>query len=140
MARAGHKYPLIVYRHMINRWWPAMFARGLGMFALAYSEYIDPIGRFLPWRWQLLAVIGGVAIAIGIFFWVIRYFAYVQPFPTYLKLSTPFLRVNISYKRFKRTTTSEMRYLSSYKSMSGWVRDIFSPLATKTAVVIELNG
>jgi len=140
MARAGHKYPLIVYRHMLNRWWPAMIAIGLGMFVLAYSDYIDPVGKFLPWRWQLLAVVGALAVLMGIFFWIIRYFAYVQPFPTYLKLVTPFLRINISYKRFKKTTTTEMRYLFAYKSMSWWIRDIFSPLANKTALVIDLNG
>ena len=140
MARAGHKYPLIVYRHMLNRWWPAMIAMGVGMFALAYSEYLEPLGRFLPWRWQLFAVIGAVAILVGIFFWIIRFFAYVQPFPNYLKLVTPFMRINVSYKRFTRTTATEMKYLFAYKSMSGWVRDIFSPLANKTALVIDLNG
>jgi hypothetical protein len=140
MARAGHRYPLIVYRHMVSRWWTPMIAIGLGMFALAYGEYIDPVGRFLPWRWQLFAAIGGLSIFIGILFWVFRYFAYVQPYPTYLKLVTPFLRVNISYKRITKTTATEMRYLFSLKSMSGWVRDIFSPLATNTAVVIELTG
>ena len=140
MARAGHKYPLIVYRHMLNRWWPAMIAIGLGMFALAYSEYIHPLGHFLPWRWQLFAAIGGLAIFVGVLFWVLRYFAYVQPFPNHLKLATPFLRINISYRRIKKTTTSEMRYLFSYKSMSGWIREIYSPLATQTAVVVELNG
>jgi len=140
MARAGHKYPLIVYRHMLSRWWTPMIAIGLGMFALAYGEYIDPVGRLLPWRWQLFAAIGGLSIFIGIFFLVIRYFAYVQPYPTYLKLVTPFMRINISYKRIQRTTTTEMRYLFSLKSMSGWVQDIFSPLANNTAVVIELNG
>ena len=140
MARAGHKYPLIVYRHMLNRWWPALIAIGLGMFALAYSEYIDPLGKFLPWRWQLFASIGMLAIFIGIFFWIIRYFAYVQPFPNYLKFVTPFIRINISYKRFKKTTATEMRYLFAFKSMSGWVRDIFSPLANRTALVIDLNG
>jgi len=140
MARAGHKYPLIIYRHMVNRWWPAMIAIGLGMFALAYSEYIEPMGRFLPWRWQLFAAIGVLSILVGIFFWVIRYFAYVQPYPTCLKLVTPFIRINISYKRIKKTTATEMRHLFSYKSMSGWVRDIFSPLANNTAVIIELNG
>ena len=140
MARAGHKYPLIVYRHIVNRWWTPMIAIGLGMFALAYSEYIDPVGRLLPWRWQLLAAIGGLSIFIGIFFWVIRYFAYVQPHPNYLKLVTPFIHVSISYKRIRKTTATEMRYLFSMKHMSGWIRDIFSPLATNTAVVIELTG
>jgi hypothetical protein len=140
MARAGHKYPLIVYRHMLNRWWPAMIAIGLGMFALAYSEYITPLGKLLTWRWQLPATVGGLAILIGVFFWIIRYFAYVQPLPNSLKLATPFMRLNISYKRFQKTTATEMKYLFSYKKMSGWVRDIFSPLANKTALVIDLNG
>jgi hypothetical protein len=140
MARAGHKYPLIVYRHMLNRWWPPMIAIGLGMFALAYSEYIDPIGRFLPERWQLFAAIGGLSILIGLFFWVLRFFAYVQPYPNYLKLVTPFVRLNISYKRIKKTTATEMRHLFSYKSMSGWIRDIFSPLANQTAVIVDLSG
>jgi len=140
MARAGRKYPLIVYRHLLNRWWPAILFMGLGMFALAYAEYIDPLGKFLPWRWQLFATVGGLAIFVGIFFWVIRFFAYVQPLPNYLKLVTPFMRVNISYKRFQKTTATEMRNLFAYKSMSGWVREIFSPLATKTALVIDLNS
>jgi hypothetical protein len=140
MARAGHKYPLIVYRHMLNRWWPPMIAIGLGMFALAYSEYIDPIGRFLPERWQLFAAIGVLSILVGVFFWILRFFAYVQPYPNYLKLVTPFVRLNISYKRIKKTTATEMRHLFSYKSMSGWIRDIFSPLANQTAVIVELSG
>jgi len=140
MARAGHKYPLIVYRHMLNRWWPALITLGLGMFALAYSEYIDPMTQFLPWRWQVLAGIGVLAILVGVFFLVIKQIAYVQPLPGHLKIVTPFMRINISYKRFKKTTTTEMRYLFPRKSLSGWMQDIVSPLATKTATVIDLNG
>ena len=140
MARAGHKYPLIVYRHMLNRWWPALITLGLGMFALAYSEYIDPMTQFLSWRWQVLAAIGVLAIFVGVFFLVIKQIAYVQPLPGHLKIVTPFMRINISYKRFKKTTTTEMRYLFPRKSLSGWMQDIVSPLATKTATVIDLNG
>jgi hypothetical protein len=140
MARAGHKYPLIVYRHILSRWWPAMIAIGLGMFALAYSEYIAPLGRFLPWNWQPPAAVGGLSILVGIFFWVIRYFSYVQPYPNHLKLVTPFKRINISYRRIKKTTATEMRYLFPYKSMSWWVREIFSPLANKTALVLDLSS
>ncbi|MGE5463667.1 MAG: hypothetical protein ACM3PS_09940 [Syntrophothermus sp.] len=134
------KYPLIVYQHMLNRWWPAMIAMGLGMFALAYSEYIDPLSRFLVWRWQLLAAVGILALLVGLFFIVIKRFAYVQVFPTYLKLVIPFLRLNISYKRVTRTTAMEMRHLFPRKSMGWWVQDIFSPLANQTAVLVELNS
>jgi hypothetical protein len=140
MARAGHRYPLIVYRHIVSRWWFALVFMGLVMFALAYSEYIRPLGRFLPYNWGFYAAIGGLAIMIGIFFWSIRFFAYVQPYPNYLKLVTPFLRINISYKRIQKTTATEMRYLFPFKSMGFWTREMFSPLATKGALVIDLNG
>jgi hypothetical protein len=134
------KYPLIVYRHMLNRWWPAMIALGLGMFALAYREYIDPMARFISWRWQLFAGIGVLCILVGLFFIIIKQFAYVQVFPTYLKLVTPFLRLKISYKRITRTTATEMRLLFPPKSMGWWVREIFAPLSTFTAIVVDLNS
>lgn len=140
MPRGGHKYPLIVYRHLLNRWWTPMFAFGIVMFALAYGEYTHPVYRFIPWRWQLPAGVGVLAILIGLFFLVIRQMAYIQPFPGYVKLVTPFMRVNISYKRLVKTTTNEMRYLFPPKSMSGWVRDIFAPLASQTAIVLELKS
>lgn len=116
-----------------------MFAMGLGLFALAYWQYTE-IGWFVPLRWIQFIVIGAIALVIGIFFLIIRLIAYVQPFPTHLKFVTPFLRFNISYKRIHRTSTSEMRLLFPPKSMSGWMRDIFAPLASQTAVIIDLKG
>jgi uncharacterized integral membrane protein len=139
MARR-RKYPLIVYRHMLNRWWPPLVTMGLVMFVLAYSEYTSPIARFISWRWQLCVGIGVLAILVGLFFIIIKQFAYVQVFPTYLKLATPFLRLKISYKRVARTTATEMRLLFPPKSMSWWIREIFAPLSTKTAIVIDLHG
>jgi hypothetical protein len=140
MARGGHKFPLVVYRHLLNRWWTPMFAFGFVMSALAYGEYTDPIYKFIPWRWQLFAGIGLLAVLVGVFFLVIRQMAYVQPFAGYIKLVTPFLRVNISYKRLVKTTTTEMRQLFPFKGMSGWMRNIFEPLASQTALVLELRS
>jgi hypothetical protein len=134
------RYPLIVYRHMLNRWWPALITMGLVMFVMAYIEYTSPLARFIPWRWQLCAGTGVLAILIGLFFIVIKQFAYVQVFPTYLKLVTPFLRLKISYKRVTRTTATEMRLLFPPKSLSWWVREIFVPLSSRTAIVIDLNS
>ena len=140
MARAGRKYPLIVYQHMLNRWWPAMITMGLGMFAIAYREYIDPLGHFITWRWQLAGGGGVLAILIGLLFIVIKNFAYVQPTPNYLKLVTPFMRLNISYKRIRKALPSEMHYLFPPKSLSGWMQDIIAPLSNKTALVLELTS
>lgn len=140
MARAGKKYPLIVYQHMLNRWWPAMLFMGLGMFALAYAEYLDPMSQFLPQNMQLAAAIGVLAIVVGLIFLIAKQFAYVQPHPNSLKLVTPFMRLNISYKRIRKTTATEMHYLFPKKSMSGWLQDIFAPLASRTALVIELSS
>ncbi len=140
MARAGHKYPLLVYQHMLNRWWPAMITMGLVMFVFAYIEYTGPIAQFIAWRWQLAGAVGVLAIIVGLIFIVIKNFAYVQPLPNYLKLVTPFMRVNISYKRIKRTIPTEMRYLFPPKSLSGWMQDILAPLSNKTALLIELSG
>ena len=140
MARGGHKFPLVVYQHLLNRWWTPMFAIGLVMFVLAYGEYTHPVYRLIPWRWQLLAGIGILAFLVGVFFLIIRHIAYIQPFPGYVKIVTPFLRINISYKRILKTTTAEMRQLFPPKSMSGWTRDIFQPLASQTAIVLELKG
>jgi hypothetical protein len=33
-----------------------------------------------------------------------------------------------------------MHYLFPKNSLSGWMQDIFAPLANKTAIIIELNG
>lgn len=117
-----------------------MFAIGVVMFALAYEQYNHPIYKFIAWRWQLFTAIGVLAIFTGIFFLVIRQLAYVQAFPGYVKLVTPFMRINISYKRIHKTTTTEMGYLFPPKSMSGWIRDIFQPLASQTAIILELKS
>jgi uncharacterized membrane protein (DUF106 family) len=75
MARGGTKFPLIVYKHLLNRWWTPMIAMGLGMFGIAYGQYMEPLGPFLPMSWMPLVVIGVLAIMIGIFFLIIRQIA-----------------------------------------------------------------
>ena len=140
MARGGTRFPLIVYQHLLNRWWTPMIALGLGLFGIAYGQYLEPLGPFLPWKWMPFVVLGVLAIIIGIFFFFIRFAAYVQVFPGYLKFVTPFLRFNISAKRIHKTIATEMGLLFPSSSMSGWIREIFAPLSRKTAVVIELKG
>lgn len=140
MAKAGRRYTLVIYTHMINRWWPATLTLSLALFAIAWGVSRMPEGQSRPYLVTATAGLGGLVLLFTLFLFIIRKTAYVQAFPTYLRLVTPFLRLNISYRRFRGSTTSEMRALFPPKSLSSWRREIIAPLSWMTAIVINLNG
>ncbi|MGC8855836.1 MAG: hypothetical protein ACP5QU_03470 [Anaerolineae bacterium] len=140
MARPGRRYPLVLYTYMLNRWWPATLFLSAGLFALAWVGE-----RYLPeadqaWRWQALLAVGVFTLLMTAFLFLIRKAAYVQLFHDHFRLVTPFLRLNISYKRIQKTSSATVNALFPPKSLSGWQREILAPLGAKTAVVIHLNG
>jgi len=137
MAKGGRRYPLVVYTHMINRWWPAVTAIGLALLGLSWGVYSQGVEQ---WRWLTFAGLGVFHLFIGLLLLIIRKSAYVQPFSDHLRLATPFLRLNISYKRFRHAPSANMGSLFPPKSISNWQADIIQPLAKMTALVIELNG
>ena len=137
MAKGGRRYPLVVYTHMINRWWPAIFTLGLALLGLSWA--VRSWG-FEDWRWLTFTSIGGLNIFLGVVLLLTRKSAYVQPFSDHLRLVTPLLRLNISYKRFKRASSANMGALFPPQSVSSWRAEIIQPLAKMTALVIELNG
>jgi hypothetical protein len=139
MAKAGRRYHLVVYSHMLNRWWPATLALSLALFAIAWEISVRPEGKAQPYLVDAMLGLGGLVFVFTLFLLIIRKIAYVQPFSTYLRLVTPFLRVNISYKRIRGTTTSEMRALFPPSKLSGWRREIIAPLSGMTAIVINLS-
>jgi len=85
-----------------------------------------------------MAVIGGFILFLAFGMLTIRKMAYVQPFSNHLRLVTPFLRLNISYKRLHKTSTATMGALFPPSSVSNWTRGIVEPIAKLTAIVIDL--
>lgn len=140
MARGGRRYPLVIYRHVVNRWWPEILGLGIILLTLAWPVYHDPLGRAQSWRWIGLLLLGGGTILTALLLAALRRLAYVQIFPTHLKLVTPFLRLNISHKRLRRAVTAEVRTLFPPGKMRGWKRDVIAPLGGRTAMVLELSG
>ena len=139
--RGGKRYPLLLYSRMLDRWWPALFLTGLGMLALAWPFYNDLYTRLTaPLNWMTLAGVGGLVILASLLMWVMRNSAYVQPFPDHLRFVMPFLRMDISYRRFQRATTAPMGMLFPTKGLSWLQRDILEPLLARTAVVIDLSA
>lgn len=135
--KGGRRYPLVIFTTMLSRWWTAVFTLGLAMLGLAWA--VRSWG-FEQWRWLTFAALGIAFVFIGLGMWLIRKSAYVQPFSDHLRLVTPFLRLNISYKRFRRTATANMGSLFPPKSVSRSMQDIVEPLAKKTAIVVEVSG
>jgi len=141
MAKAGKRYPLVIYTRMIDRWWPVLFLLGLALLALAWPYYQDLYKRLTEaWRWETLAGVGAGVLLISLFMLLMRKSAYVQPFSDHLLLATPFLRMKISYSRIRRATSANLAVLFPPKSLRGFRRDILEPLFKLTAVVIELNA
>jgi len=139
MAKGGRRYPLVIYTHMLNRWWPATLTLSLALLGVAWGVSFTPEGQAQPYLVTATAGLAGMVLFVTLFLFIIRKAAYVRPYPTYLRLVTPFLRINISYKRFRGTTTSELHALFPPKSLSGWRRDIIAPLSSMTAIVINLS-
>jgi hypothetical protein len=139
--RAGKRYPLLLYTRMLDRWWPALLIIGLGTLALAWPFYNDVYTRLTePWRWMTLAGVGTVVIGFSLLMLLLRRSAHVQPFGDHLRLVTPLLRLNISYRRIRRINTAALPTLFPPRSLRGLKRDILEPLFGQTAVVIDLNA
>lgn len=136
-SKGGRKYPLVIFTFMLSRWWTAVFAIGVSMLGLAW---LLRSWGFEQWRWLVCAGIGGFNVVVGLGMFLMRKSAYVQPFTDHLRLVTPFLRLNISYKRFRRTSTASMGSLFPPKSISNTLREVVEPLAKLSAIVIEVNA
>jgi hypothetical protein len=136
-GKSGRRYPLVIYTHMISRWWTAVFTIGLALIGLAWAVYL---WKMEEWRWLTLASLGVFHLFLGVAMWLMRKSAYVQPFRDHLRMATPFLRLNISYKRIRRATSANMGALFPPNTVSNWQAEIIQPIAKMTAIVIELNS
>jgi hypothetical protein len=147
MPRSGHRHHLVLYTYMLNRWWKSIFGLGVVLLMLAAGlgglPGILPQNHFLVVSDTALWVVGGTgayAILLAFILIVIRKSAYVQPFDSYLRLATPFLHMNIGYRRIRKATSVDMQHLFHIERFKGWRRKLLLPLAGQTAIVLDMTG
>jgi hypothetical protein len=147
MPKGGHRHRLLLYGYVLNRWWRTILGIGLALLALAGGLGGLPLAlpqyRFLwrpDWVLWLASVVGGLTVLAAIALIALRKSAYVQPFETYLRLATPFLRMNISYRRIRQTSTAEMGHIFPLANFKGRKRALLRPLIRETAIILDLNG
>lgn len=138
--KAGKRHPLLIYQRMLDRWfWPVLLV-GIALIALwwAGTWYAD----FLKQSWVEILVLSAGIVAIFMAFFIIlaRRVAYVQTFPDHLRLITPFLRLNISYRRMRSVHSSNVSQLFPPDRAKGVEKNLLEPYYGKTVVVIDLNG
>jgi hypothetical protein len=147
MPRKGRRHRLVLYTHILNRWWKYTLGIGVVLLALAAGLAILPMRlpqyhfMWIP-DWILEVVLGaaGYAIVLSLLFIAIRNLAYVQPFASYLRLVTPFLRLDISYRRILKASSVEMQHLFPYGRYKDWRQSLLRPLASQTAIVVDLKN
>lgn len=146
MAKGGKKYRLLLYDHILSGWWPTTLALAVILLAWGGADFYfgGQPKSLLPWLKKddgiMLLIVGGGALLLTFFLATIRKMAYVQLFPTFIKLVTPFLRVKISYKRVLSITTTQISSLFPPQEMSGQQREIIAPISGNTAIIIHLRA
>jgi len=135
MAKGGKRYPLVLYTVMMDHWRPIIFVIGLAMFGVAYDLFRTGAEQ---WRGMVTGGVGALSVFVALAMTLMRKSAYIKPFSYHFKLATPFLRLNISYKRVRRTSSVDLRRLFPRYSITSRQSEIISPISKMTAIVIEL--
>jgi len=87
-----------------------------------------------------IAVSAFVALSFTLLAFVTRRMAYVQAYNTHLRIVTPFLRLNISYKRIRNTHPADFHQLFPANRAS-WAQTRFlAPFYGMTAVIVEMHS
>ncbi len=149
--KGGKKYRLLLYEHMLNRWWPLTLTLAIILYAVVgvfwgaewyYSGVTDP--NPLPiLRMDMgisLLVIASLALIFTLAMQIMRRMAYVQLFPGYLRVATPFLRMNISFKRIHRIRSANFGSLFPPGKLSNYQKDLLEDLVHLTAIVVDLKS
>lgn len=140
MAPKPKRYKLILYEHLMKRWYSATFflalvliAFGVYVFYFVEDAQLSDVGSFTLWG------LGAFALFTTILLFLLRRGSYTRLFPSYLQIVTPFLRVKVPYKTITRTQTLEFRNAFPPKKLKGQRADIVFPFAGKTAIVVSLT-
>jgi hypothetical protein len=136
--KAGKRHTLMIYQRFMDRLWGPCLALGLALAAAWWQASLGRVPRLMPPLdgWAFVAAL--VTLAFTGFALLARKMSYVQARPDLLRLVTPFLRLNISYRRVRSVSASEFHKLYP-RRQAGWgERRFLAPFYGNTAVVVDL--
>jgi hypothetical protein len=138
--KTGSRHKLLLYVRVMDRLWGSTLALGLLLAAMLGYTWWSGAPLLYAQADFLLAAAALVALAFSLFAFIARRMAYVQPHSDHIRLVTPFLRTNISYRRVLSTHPSEFSQVYPPKSATWAQRRLLEPFYGKTAIVLELSS
>ncbi len=87
-----------------------------------------------------IAVSAFVALSFTLLAFVTRRMAYVQAYNTHLRIVTPFLHLNISYKRIRNTHPADFQQIFPANRASCAQTRFLAPFYGMTAVIVEMHS
>ena len=138
--KTGARYPLLLYKRVMSRLWVSTLLLGLLLLVVWGWGwfYVTPLIESGDNNWLAVAAI--VLLAFSLFAFFGRNMAYVQARRDHLRLVTPFLRTNISYRRMQNSKPAVFQQLFPPKEASWAQRRLLEPFYGKTAVVVDLSS
>jgi hypothetical protein len=138
MARVGDRYPLLLYKRMMDRYRPPSFLLAFLLLGLWY-----PASRaMLPWprppadAWLLSG--GLVSLAFWVFARIGPRWAYVQPREDHLRVQTPIYRLKVSYRRIENTRPIDFARMFPPSTLRRKDRRLLEPFFSATAVGVDV--
>lgn len=138
--RSGNRYPLLISRRLWDRLWAPTLFLGIILGLLWWQAgsgklpYIQTANNL----WVLFGAI--VSLLIGIFALLARNMSYIQPFASHFRIVTPFLKLNVSYRRISTIHPADMVQLFPPKNQRWAQRRFLTPFYAYTALAIKING
>jgi hypothetical protein len=138
--RSGNRYTLLLSRHVWDRLWGPTCILGLILGIAWWQAGTDNI-PFIQTANNLWVLFGAViTLSIGIFALLARNMNYIQTFPSYFRIVTPFLRLNIAYRRIRSIRPADMMKLFPPNQQSRAKRQFLAPFYANPGLAIELTA
>ncbi len=137
--KSSSRHTLLFYRRTMDRVWIATFILGLVLAASATWSLVGVRTMLYISSDIWLSACAILAFTLSVFAFITRYMAYMQVFDTHINLRTPFLRLNVSYRRVRSAHPALIQQLFPDKELSWAEHHYLAPFYGKTAVVVELS-
>lgn len=138
--RYGKRHRLLLYRRTMDRLWVATLILGVLLGAIWLWLWVSDTPILDPGNEIWLLAGSVVALGFTAFAFISRHAAYVQPHWDHLRLVTPFLRMNISYRRIRSVHPAAFQQLFPPNQASWAQRSFLDPFYGRTVVVVDLTS